>query len=461
MAGWCGGEVGQVFIRTRGEDGGAASLAGAERRRGTNRLQLLLVALFSLLAVGAAGEVKARFKTVEILVTEYQPEWEDEASHCGQDALVLDVLGKAPGYFIELGAHDGFHFSNTRVLEQDFNWTGLCIEPNHRNIFKLAHREGCRVMSALVADQDGDMVDFKVFEDEGEELPGPSSLSGIVRPDTDNAHRPGGNIVRMPTITLGTILRETKAPRVIDYLSLDVEGAEHLVLAGIPHNDFVFSVVTIERPLRAAILILNTNGYRYLKALGGYGEDAWLHQSTPRFVFFMRREGKAAMAWAKLLGVAEPSLRLAAAKSTLVNFPALAARLPLGRGSSTLGEETDQLRGVVVAGVRGAAGGQGGGCGASELLEDSRLQVQELRAPGGAEGGRAWMEGGVVRTLLPRLSEESESAWAGGVEAAVLAVTFLAEQACLLALSLSLSHSLSLFLLKLVYGVYLVMYDSG
>ena len=51
-----------------------------------------------------------------------------------------------------------------------------------------------------------------------------SARSGIVREDTDNARSSGGQIVRMPTITLGAILREQKAPSVIDYLSLDVEG---------------------------------------------------------------------------------------------------------------------------------------------------------------------------------------------------------------------------------------------
>jgi hypothetical protein len=66
MAGWCGGEVG-----------------GGAERRGTKSLLLLLVAIFCLLDVGAAEEVKARFKTVEILVTEYQPQWEDEVwSQC-------------------------------------------------------------------------------------------------------------------------------------------------------------------------------------------------------------------------------------------------------------------------------------------------------------------------------------------------------------------------------------------
>ena len=169
-----GEQMGNVCTRSRGQDSAASIGAAGAECRGNNRLLLLRWALLGLLAlVGAAaesGKVKARFKTVEILVTEYQPLWQDEVSDLKQDSLVLSILGGAPGYFIELGAHDGFFFSNTLTLERQFNWTGLCIEPNHRNIFKLAHREGCRVISALVADTDGEMVDFKVFDE------GPSAI---------------------------------------------------------------------------------------------------------------------------------------------------------------------------------------------------------------------------------------------------------------------------------------------
>ena len=46
----------------------------------------------------------------------------------------------------------------------------------------------------------------------------------------------------------------------------------------------------------------------------------------------MRSEGKPGFALDKLLGVAERSLLRAAAKSTLVNFPALAPRMHSSRG---------------------------------------------------------------------------------------------------------------------------------
>jgi hypothetical protein len=50
----------------------------------------------------------------------------------GQDAWVInEVFGKKTGgFFLELGAFDGFSDSNTYVLEKRYQWGGICIEPN-------------------------------------------------------------------------------------------------------------------------------------------------------------------------------------------------------------------------------------------------------------------------------------------------------------------------------------------
>src|SRR3954469_18651828 len=36
---------------------------------------------------------------------------------------------KRNGFFLELGAGDGLWISNTLLLERQFNWTGILIEP--------------------------------------------------------------------------------------------------------------------------------------------------------------------------------------------------------------------------------------------------------------------------------------------------------------------------------------------
>ena len=51
-------------------------------------------------------------------------------SQLGQDLQVLKYYSnKRNGFFVEIGASDGIHFSNTYLLESKYNWKGICVEP--------------------------------------------------------------------------------------------------------------------------------------------------------------------------------------------------------------------------------------------------------------------------------------------------------------------------------------------
>ena len=53
-------------------------------------------------------------------------------SQFGQDKFIIENIFKMKknGFFIEAGAGDGINISNTYVLEKQYNWNGLCVEPN-------------------------------------------------------------------------------------------------------------------------------------------------------------------------------------------------------------------------------------------------------------------------------------------------------------------------------------------
>jgi hypothetical protein len=51
-------------------------------------------------------------------------------SQIGQDLEVLRFYNyKKNGFFIEIGASDGILLSNTYLLERNYNWRGICVEP--------------------------------------------------------------------------------------------------------------------------------------------------------------------------------------------------------------------------------------------------------------------------------------------------------------------------------------------
>jgi FkbM family methyltransferase len=146
-----------------------------------------------------------------------------------QDQWVLSQHD-GPGYFIEIGAHDGVWHSNTLTLERFFNWTGLLVEPNPRlfNVLKR-NRPKCAHSSACIGPHDDEQRSF-VIGDAG----GPDAFSGLVEHMSNEWYeghaRHKSKIEYMDTISLRSLLDSYPCPQVIDYLSLDVEGAELAIL---------------------------------------------------------------------------------------------------------------------------------------------------------------------------------------------------------------------------------------
>ena len=67
------------------------------------------------------------------------------------------------------------------------------------------------------------------------------------------------------------------APKTIEYLSLDVEGAETAVLKYFPFNKYKFLAMTIERPTKELNATLFKNDYTFVK---NYKVDTfYIHKS--------------------------------------------------------------------------------------------------------------------------------------------------------------------------------------
>jgi hypothetical protein len=91
------------------------------------------------------------------------------ATYAEDLALLPTLLRNSPthraGTFVEIGALDGFTFSNTLMLERCFGWRGVLIEANPLNFAKLnaSGRPSVKVQSAVCeADKDPSVVEFTV-----------------------------------------------------------------------------------------------------------------------------------------------------------------------------------------------------------------------------------------------------------------------------------------------------------
>ena len=186
---------------------------------------------------------------------------------------VVHVLGYPNGYFVDLAANQPVTFSNTRALERDHGWQGLCIEGHGGLLPELAMRRTCKVVEAIVSQKPDVPVTFRRFHGKwkSSEL---HAMSGIVAKGMGNganktcwgkgaAQGMGWPCVSVGTAraamteangvttTLASILDYFHAPSTVDYLSLDVEGAEESVLASFPFRRYTFRTMSIERPSEA------------------------------------------------------------------------------------------------------------------------------------------------------------------------------------------------------------------
>ena len=161
------------------------------------------------------------------------------------------------------------------------NWNGICIEPNPNFYSDLVKNRSCNLIDAVV-DQANDIeIDFRIDNAE---------LGGIVDDDTDNNNKyrkdqlKFATILKLKTRTLESILDQFGAPKVIDYLSLDVEGSEERILRNFPFYKYTFLALTIERPTQKLEEILFENNYEFvMKSKLCPFDTFYVHRSISNF----------------------------------------------------------------------------------------------------------------------------------------------------------------------------------
>ena len=144
-----------------------------------------------------------------------------------------EIIDRDGGFFVEAGANDGFTQSNTYWLERFRGWRGLLVEPMEELYRECVIERPASVVrrAALVPLGFGEPTVQMRFGD----------LMSSVVGDTMDAERTAAGLVQgwhdpyeaaVPAIALSDLLDEIGAPEV-DLLSLDVEGFEPQVLAGL------------------------------------------------------------------------------------------------------------------------------------------------------------------------------------------------------------------------------------
>lgn len=162
-------------------------------------------------------------------------------SQLGQDIWILETFHyKQGGIFVDIGAYDGIKYSNTLLLEKDYQWSGLLVEPGiiGDNLFK---NRKSPIDRRCVYNQSGLIIDFAETND--------SLLSGILSGFQQDEHaqsRLNNTIRHISTVTLTELCQTYNLPSYIDYISIDTEGTELDILKAHDFNRYKFGAITIE-----------------------------------------------------------------------------------------------------------------------------------------------------------------------------------------------------------------------
>jgi FkbM family methyltransferase len=187
--------------------------------------------------------------------------------------IVLSVVpGKRDGYYVDVGSGDGEFVSNTKLLD-DMGWKGVCIDPFPTNMSSRT----CQLFRQPVFSVSGKKVSFRAA----------GMLGGITETLGAGSGEPAvqkAPLVDFSTATLDEILEKAHAPRHIDFMSIDIEGAEYEALRGLSLDKYEVQAFDIEHnneePKRQLIRqLLETNGYTLVRSW--YRDDFYVLHDLP------------------------------------------------------------------------------------------------------------------------------------------------------------------------------------
>lgn len=232
---------------------------------------------------GLSGDVtKARARGIL-----YQHIWDCERfagrrahffSQAGQDAFLDEKVfnGKRNGTFVEIGGYDGLTGSNCLFFELMRGWKGLIVEPSPTYHAACAAFRRSTCLKLAVGAEKGTAEFLEITE-------GMKQMSGLVdsynpelRSQVEQDPRHKGEVIEVKVQTLDQILSGNHL-RQIDYISLDVEGAEKAVLQSFPFEKYQIAAWTVENNARDREVpeLMRQKGFKRIEAIGV--DDVYIH----------------------------------------------------------------------------------------------------------------------------------------------------------------------------------------
>ena len=186
---------------------------------------------FYLLFDKKLDEIKSKsYSNINFLV--------ESKSQNGQDLFaLLSNNFKSSGVFIEFGAYDGVIFSNTHLLEKQFGWTGILIDPIPNHYESMKQNRNCKLIHGAITAKHQESVLI-------EELPA-SDLSRFV-----TKRKIFKKVHEVKALTLQEVIDQNLSSNEIDFLSIDIEGDDIEILKSLDLSRYKIKAICVEHNFR-------------------------------------------------------------------------------------------------------------------------------------------------------------------------------------------------------------------
>jgi FkbM family methyltransferase len=170
---------------------------------------------------------------------------------------------KEDGFFVDIGAFDGWRWSNTAPLVEA-GWRGIMVEPSP--VFDLLQeRLGKNEKISLVASGIG------IYSGEATFYLGDSESTFLNDLIATNPRLSYDHVIKKHVMTMNTLLSAYDCPEHYDVLSVDVEGCEIGVLGGYDLERWRPKLAIVEMDEHHAVEMLAANAAMILAYFYHYG----------------------------------------------------------------------------------------------------------------------------------------------------------------------------------------------
>ena len=209
------------------------------------------------LSMNTDSEIFAKCKTI---LTSKHPKRDDIWSQAYQEWYIYHnfFYGKTNGIYLDIGSHKPLHLSNTAFFDQCMGWSGICVEPTQTSeLFadvrscnvarKCAWSESTKLVMIFRSDGDASLIiDEKEQNRIKREVPDRVKdlfeCEAIDAMDLLNEYKVKNKFGE--EIDISTTSESQRIE--IDFISLDVEGAEVEFLSCFPFEKYDVKVWSIE-----------------------------------------------------------------------------------------------------------------------------------------------------------------------------------------------------------------------